>query len=46
MFYKAREKVIKFFNDYTTIVSKAKYRAKYKTRIKILTPKVIHLKTY
>ena len=28
MFYKAREKVIKLFDDYTTVVHKAKYEAK------------------
>ena len=32
MFYKAREKVIKLFDVYTTIVSKAKYRAKKKKK--------------
>ena len=29
MFYKVREKVIKFFDEYTTIVFKAKYEAKH-----------------
>ena len=29
MIYKTREKVITLFDDYTTIVSKAKYEAKH-----------------
>ena len=41
MFYKAREKVIALFDDYTTIVSKAKYEAKHGKGFKILTPKQI-----
>ena len=28
MLYKAKEKVIKLFDDYTTIISNAKYEAK------------------
>ena len=39
MFYKAREKVIKLFDYYTTIVSKAKYEAKHGKGLKILFPK-------
>ena len=39
MFYKARKKVIALFHDYTTIVSKAKYQAKQRKELKILTPK-------
>ena len=39
MFYKAREKVIKLCDDYTTVVSKAKYEAKHGKRLKTLTPK-------
>ena len=41
MFYKSKEKVIILFDDYTTIVSKAKYEAKYGEGLKILTPKQI-----
>ena len=41
MFYKSKEKVIILFDDYTTIVSKAKYKAKYGEGLKILTPKHI-----
>ena len=40
--YKARNEVIKFFNDYISMVSEAKNKAKNKTsvkRLKILTPK-------
>ena len=47
MFYKAREKVITLFEDYITIVSKAKYEAKHGkghtsdlgTQLKVLTSK-------
>ena len=39
MVYKARGKVIALFEDYTTIVSKAKYEAKHGKGLKILTPK-------
>ena len=41
MFYKSKEKVIILFDDYMTIVSKAKYKAKYGEGLKILTPKQI-----
>ena len=39
MFYEGREKVTKLFDDYTTIVSKAKYETKHWKGLKILTPK-------
>ena len=39
MFYERREKVIKLFDGYTTIVSKAKYRAKQGEGLKILSHK-------
>ena len=42
MLYKARNEAIKFFNDYTSMVSEAKNKAKNKTSgkgLKILTPK-------
>ena len=39
MFYKAKEEVVKLFDDYTTIVSKTKYEAKYEKGLKILIPK-------
>ena len=35
----SREKVIKLFNDYSKIASKARYRSVYGERLKILTPK-------
>ena len=41
MLYKARNEAIKFFNDYTSMVSEAKNKAKNKTNdkgLKILTP--------
>ena len=41
MFHKAREKVIRLFSDYNTIVSKAKYELKHGKGFKILTPKQI-----
>ena len=37
--YKSREKVIKLFNDYSKIVSEAKYKIKYGEGLKIITPK-------
>ena len=37
MFYKAREKVIKLFYDYTTIVSKVKFEAKHGQGLKLLS---------
>ena len=39
MFYKAWENIIKLFDDYTKILSKAKYKAKYGEGLKILVPK-------
>ena len=41
MLYKARNNVIKFFNDYSLIVSKAKHKASKGTGLKILTPKQV-----
>ena len=39
MLYKAKEEIIKLFDDYTTILSKAKHEAKYGKGLKVLTPK-------
>ena len=39
MLYKARENVLKFFDDYCLILSEAKHRATKGTGIKILTLK-------
>ena len=39
MLYKARNKVIKFFDDYSSIVFEAKLKPINGTRLKILTPK-------
>ena len=42
MLYKARNKAVKFFNDYSSMVSEAKNKTKNKTSskgLKILTPK-------
>ena len=44
MLYKARNEAIKFFNDYASIVSEAKNKAKNKTSgkgLNILTPKYL-----
>ena len=41
MFYEAGEKVIELFDDCTVIVSKAKYEAKRRKRLKILSSKQI-----
>ena len=38
-FYESREKVFKLFDDYSKIVSEAKYKTKYGEGLKILTPK-------
>ena len=38
-FYESREKVIKMFDDYSKIVSEAKYKTIYGEGLKILTPK-------
>ena len=37
--HESREKVIKLFDDYSRIVSKAKYKTEYGEGLKILTPK-------
>ena len=39
MFDKARNKTIKFYDDYSSMMSGAKYRATKGTELKILTPK-------
>ena len=39
MLYKARNEVIKFYDDYSLMMSEAKYRATKGTGLKILTPK-------
>ena len=39
MLYKARKKVIKFYDDYSSMMSEAKIKATGKTGLKILTPK-------
>ena len=39
MLYKARSNVIKFFDDYSSVVSEAKHKATKGTGLKILTPK-------
>ena len=39
MFYKARNSVIKFFDDYFLMVSEAKHKATKGTGLKILNPK-------
>ena len=41
MLYKARNNAIKFFNDYSLIVSKAKQKASNGTGLKIVTPKQV-----
>ena len=37
--YKARNKAIKYYDDYSSIMSEAKYRATKGTGLKVLTPK-------
>ena len=37
--YESQEKVIRLFNDYSRIVTEAKYRTKHGEGLKILTPK-------
>ena len=37
--YESQEKAIKMFDEYSKIVSKAKYKTKYGEGFKILTPK-------
>ena len=39
--YESQEKVIKLFDDYSRIVSEARYKTKYGEGLKILTPKQI-----
>ena len=39
MLYKARDNVINFFDDYSSLVSEAKHEATKGTEVKILTPK-------
>ena len=39
MFYKARNKAIKFYDDYSSVMSEAKYRETKGTGLKTLTPK-------
>ena len=39
MLYKSREEAIKFFDDYSSIMSEAKNKATKGTGLKILTPK-------
>ena len=39
MFYKARNEPIKFYDDYSSMVSEAKNKATKGTGLKILTPK-------
>ena len=41
MLYESREAVIRLFNDYSSIVSEDKHKAKYGEGLKILTPKQI-----
>ena len=46
MFYKLREKVINLFNDYSAIVSKAKYKATHGEGLKILIHKQMLLQSW
>ena len=39
LLYESREAIIKLFNDYSSIVSEAKYKAKHEETLKILTLK-------
>ena len=39
MLYKARNEAFKFYDDYSSTMSDAKYRATKGTRLEILTPK-------
>ena len=39
MLYKARNEAIKFYDDYSSMMSEAKYKATKGTGLKILTPK-------
>ena len=39
MLYQARNSVVDFFDDYSSMISEAKLKASKGTRLKILTPK-------
>ena len=39
MLYESRKAAIRLFNDYSLVISEAKYKTKYGKCIKILTPK-------
>ena len=39
MLYKARKKAIKFYDDYSLMISEARYRATKGKGLKIITPK-------
>ena len=39
MFYKARGKITKFFDDYTTFLLNANFEANYRKGLKTITPK-------
>ena len=39
MLYKARSEAIKFYEDYSSVMSEVKYRATKGTRLEVLTPK-------
>ena len=39
MLYKARNEAIKFYDDYSSMMSETKYKATKRTGLKILTPK-------
>ena len=41
MLYKARNEAIKFYDDYSSMMFEAKYRATKGKRLKILTPKQV-----
>ena len=41
MLYKAKNNVLKFYDDYSSMVSKAKHKVTKGTGIKILTPKQV-----
>ena len=41
LLYESREAIIKLFNDYSSIVSEAKYESIYGEGLKIITPKQI-----
>ena len=41
MLHKARNEAIRFYDDYSSMMSEAKYRATKETGLKILTPKQI-----